>query len=487
MRSSHLAPWAVLALLTGAACEPDPAPPIGIPCEAVAPLEPGVSFDPDTLLCVQVRMHPDDFAELAGQYRFGETSDDQWPGIIAATAMSCTEPYPDPFTWFPADATIDGQEVRDVGVRKKGFLGSLLGAEDRPSLKLDLDEFIDDQELGGTDTVVLNNNHQDPSRLRTCLAYSVFADAGYPAPRCNLANVSVNGAALGTYTHVEGVKGDFLRAQFGNDDGSLYEGTVADFTDAHLADLPYGLGRFDPKTDETDASGAPLARVAEALKAPDDELEQALDAVIDLDAFVRFWALESLIAHGDGYTQNTNNFYVYFDPARGGRAVFLPWGADEAFWGDEPEMVTSELTRRLSRHPELSARYRAELQRLVDEVWDEDVLLDRIDRWSALVATAEDDLEWHRWSVGHLRDFVRDRPEVIDRFLAHDGVKGGPDTRTCTGDRDVEDFVLLGEFTTVASLGCATAPTGPGPGPLVAAALAALGARRRGARRHAAR
>lgn len=453
-----------LLCLALAACDTPDASVRGLPCEGSAPVDADVTFDPDAVLCVAVEMVEADYEELSNQYRFPGGNEDQWPQVIRHTAMSCSEPYPDEYTWFPADVTLDGQEVRDVGIRRKGFLGSVVDGAARPSLKLDLDEYIDDQKLGDTERVTLNNNLQDDSRIRTCLAYSVFADAGHPAPRCNLANVTVNGAHLGTYSHVENPKRDFLRAHFGNDDGSLYEGTLADFTDAHLASLPYGLGRWEAKTDDTDPSGAPLRALADALQVPDDELEAALSEVVDLDAFFRFWAVETLIGHVDGYAQNTNNFYVYFDPDNGDRAVFLPWGPDDAFWSGRTALVTAELPRRLSRHPALSARYRAELQRLLDEVWDEDRLEERIDRWSAQVATAERDLEAHDWSTGHLRDFVRGRRKRVQAFLDEGGTEGGPQTRPCTGDREPSDFLLIGEITTTASLGCATVPRGPSLG-----------------------
>ena len=70
--------------------------------------------------------------------------------------------------------------------------------------------------------------------------------------------------------------------------------------------------------------------VAEALLSEDDDLERELGAVLDIDTFIQFWALETLTAHADGYTQASNNSFVYFDPNRENRAVFIPWGPDDA-------------------------------------------------------------------------------------------------------------------------------------------------------------
>ena len=41
-----------------------------------------------------------------------------------------------PFTWFPASATVDGVKYENIGLRKKGFIGSL--DSERPSLKIKL-------------------------------------------------------------------------------------------------------------------------------------------------------------------------------------------------------------------------------------------------------------------------------------------------------------------------------------------------------------
>ena len=49
-------------------------------------------------------------------------------------------PFPNPFTYFDATVTIDGQKLARIGVRKKGFLGSL--DENKPSLKIKFDESI---------------------------------------------------------------------------------------------------------------------------------------------------------------------------------------------------------------------------------------------------------------------------------------------------------------------------------------------------------
>ncbi|MEM9660591.1 MAG: CotH kinase family protein, partial [Planctomycetota bacterium] len=90
-----------------------------------------------------------------------------------------------PFTYVEADVVIDGVRMERVGIRKKGFLGSL--SERRPSLKIKFTEFEEKNAARaiGVDRLTLNNNKQDPSRLIQYLSYQFFNDSGTIAPRCN--------------------------------------------------------------------------------------------------------------------------------------------------------------------------------------------------------------------------------------------------------------------------------------------------------------
>src|SRR6185503_4035831 len=106
----------------------------------------------------------------------------------------------------------------------------------------------------------LNNNRQDPSRIRQCLAARVFELAGVPTPRCQLARVTVNGKDLGIYSWVEGIKAPFLERAFGSSDGVLLEGTFADFDQDR--------GRFEHKRGG-DPGGDPAA-IATILAQDDD-------------------------------------------------------------------------------------------------------------------------------------------------------------------------------------------------------------------------
>lgn len=121
--------------------------------------------------------------------------------------------------------------------------------------------------------MTLNNAQQDPSIVRQCLGYALFAKAGLVAPRCNFAHVKVNGTDLGVYAHVEAIDKDLLRRRFDKAGGNLYEGTLSDFN-------PTFERTFDLKNTVVDRSD--LAAVTAALTAPDAELLARLEPLVDV-------------------------------------------------------------------------------------------------------------------------------------------------------------------------------------------------------------
>jgi len=148
-------------------------------------------------------------------------------------------PAESPFTYFKGEVTIDGVQIKNVGIRKKGFLGSLSNV--RPSLKIKFQEYQKQQPIAGIDRLTLNNNQQDRSLASQFLGYHFFNQTGTIAPRCNHARITVNGNYLGIYTNVESVRPQLLKTRFGSSKGDLYEGTVADV-------FPDTLQRFELKT-----------------------------------------------------------------------------------------------------------------------------------------------------------------------------------------------------------------------------------------------
>jgi hypothetical protein len=331
-------------------------------------------YERTRLLDVKIEMTPADWEAMRNQTR---TTGDLG---ITGDCLPSTEPIASPFTWFTGRAIVDGEVIQGVGVRKKGFIGSL--STDKPSIKIRFDKFVEDQTFLDVKRMTLNNTVQDGSFVHQCLAYDLFRAVGVPAPRCNFARVSVNGNDLGLYVNVESIKKPFIRRHFEDDDGNLYEGTLSDFREDWM-------GTFNQKTNENSPSKESINKIAQALQLPDDQLVDELSKHINFDEFLNFWVVETLTAHWDGYSGNTNNYSIYEDPTSG-KVHFIPWGTDQTFVIQymlfegqvAPRSINAAglMTRRLYLSEQGQALYLERLLAVLDAYWDVDALQASIDQ-----------------------------------------------------------------------------------------------------------
>ena len=359
--------------------------PSATPTEPASPTTVDLSsayFALDRVLEIAIEMTTEDWDTLRHQTR---TFEDLMAEI---EKYNLSQPFANIYDWFPGTVTVDGETHTEVGVRKKGFIGSQ--SDTKPSLKLRFDKYVDGQALGGVmERMTLNNSIQDPSMINTCLAHQIFAATGSPSPRCNFATVSVNGKNLGLYVHLEEIKAPFLEHHFDSAEGNLYEGTVSDFT-------PEFRGTIEKKTNEDADDWSDIDAVVAALQDPSEGGLEALGEVVDLDRFLSFWATEVLVGHWDGYTGNRNNYQFYREPD--GPFVFIPWGVDDAFHlKDDPNpfdnisdpppsvLALTAIPNRLYNNPEWRAKYAHRLKELLDTVWNENKLLAAVDEMAAIV------------------------------------------------------------------------------------------------------
>ena len=401
--------------------EPTPAPtptaPAPSPTRRVgggpAPVAPPVAeahpsdayFALDRVLDISIEIAPEDWDTLRNQTR---TFEDLLEEI---EKYELSRPFADIYTWFSGRVTVDGETHADVGVRKKGFLGSQ--SDTKPSLKLRFDKYVDDQTLGGViERMTLNNSIQDASMVNTCLAYQIFAAAGLPTSRCSFATVTVNGKNLGLYVHVEEIKPPFLKRHFASAEGNLYEGTISDFTSEYR-------GTFEKKTNEDAGDWSDVDAVLAALQDPSDAGLKALADIVDLDRFLTFWATESLVGHWDGYTGDRNNYHLYREP--GGPFVFIPWGVDDVFHlKDDPNpfdnisnpppsvLALTAIPNRLYNNDDWRAKYAVRLKELLNTVWNEEELLASVDEMAAIV---------QQYALPEARDAAAADTERVQKFI----------------------------------------------------------------------
>lgn len=203
--------WLIAALLAAALLNRAPAKPAN-------KLNLDDVFPTDRVLEVQITVSEEDWNTIRYQTR-------TIPSVLGPERQFA--PPDGPYTYVKAKVVIDGVEFPEVGLRKKGFIGSQ--SSRRPSLKVKLNYTDRSQEIDGLSSLTLNNDRQDNSHMSQFMGYALFNRVGSPAPRCALAKVTVNGVNLGIYSHVESARKPLIERGFGDSRGTLYEGTVTDF------------------------------------------------------------------------------------------------------------------------------------------------------------------------------------------------------------------------------------------------------------------
>jgi spore coat protein H len=362
-------------------------------------------------------------------------------------------------TYYPADLRWQGVTVRNIGIRSRGF-GTRNGI--KPGLRLDFNRYLANQEFLGLKAVVLDNSYTDASSLREPVAMTLFARMGIPAPRETHARLFVNEQYAGAYVIVESVDRTFVSRVFGAEEAAVERGG---YLFEYRWTRPYGFEYLGPslesyaelfkaETRETDSMTSlyrPLEALVRAIaESPPDRVAADVGRMLDLPAFVRFLAVQNVVAEIDGFVGSwgTNHFYLY--RFRDGRpAQLIPWDADHAFWAaDLPtdyNLDTNVLTRRVLEVPALRRLYLdalVECARLAAEPDPNDGrgwLEREVDRQAGLIAaTVQADpaypfsVEAFEADVAMVRHVARTRPAlVVCEAMRADDPPFGIDLRPC--------------------------------------------------------
>ena len=78
--------------------------------------------------------------------------------------------------------TFDGVTLKDVGVRQAGgSFNRFVSIDEKPTLSLKFDDFVNGQELHGLEKMVLKDGRQDSGFVGEHLTYDVYRRAGIAA------------------------------------------------------------------------------------------------------------------------------------------------------------------------------------------------------------------------------------------------------------------------------------------------------------------
>jgi hypothetical protein len=272
----------------------------------------------------------------------------------------------------------------DVAIHLKGH-GSFKPLNEKPSFVVKLNHYLMGQSYHGLEKLVLKNTVQDPTYVAEQLCNRLFREEGLPAARIVFARVRFNGRDLGFYTVFEPVDKDFLKRQFGNNKGNLYEAYIQDI------DQPLDLdnGRDDSRAD--------LKQLIEVCRMPDLAARwKALNQWVEVDKFATHLVLEMICCHADGYAMNRNNYRLYRDTETG-RFNFITLDLDWAFQHNGMPVVPPEnsiVVKGLLQTPEGKRLYRERLWDLWTRVFVVEDLTNRVNasiaRWKTAASNDQE-------------------------------------------------------------------------------------------------
>lgn len=234
-------------------------------------------------------------------------------------------------TYLMADSVLINGSMKDsVGVKYKGN-STFSENNDKNPLNISLDEFNNNQDYRGFQTLKLSSGDKDPSFLREVLSYEI-ARKYMQAPRSNFARVSINGIYHGLYSSSESVNSDFQRRHLyaNNDNSRLKCNPVSTFNGG--SSLEYlGLDSanyYDYYELKSDFGWSDLITLTNAIANNPENIEQFLD----IDRAIWMCAFNNVLVNLDSYLGPfKQNYYLIKDDNN--RMNSVVWDLNESFGG----------------------------------------------------------------------------------------------------------------------------------------------------------
>jgi spore coat protein CotH len=236
----------------------------------------------------------------------------------------------------PATLSVDGKTYPDIGVSFRGQTSFMMvGAGQKRSMNLDINFVHKEQRLLGNKKLTLLNSAADPTFLRSVMFMHIARDY-YPASRANYVRVVINGEDWGIYINQQPVDDVFALAN-GGSTGPIWQvpGTPRGRGGLeYLGEDPapyqsiYELKDKGAARTKAEAWTA-LVRLCRVLnQTPTDKLPAAIAPLLDVDATLRFLAVDNALLNSDAYYSRASDYSMYVDAQ--GRFRFVAHDVNES-------------------------------------------------------------------------------------------------------------------------------------------------------------
>ncbi len=231
--------------------------------------------------------------------------------------------------------------IENIGFRCRG--NTSINAS-KKSFHISFNSFENGREYRGVEKLDINGQHNDPSVIRSKLAWDIFRGMEIPAPRSNHVEMYINDEYYGIYINEENIDEKFTMKRFGNNHGNLYKCTypadlvyLGDNPDLYKMEDNSGERIYELKNNHYADDYSDLAEFIKVLnQTPISNLACALDSVFNVQQYLKIMAVDIYTANWDGYIFNKNNFYLYHNQ-KTDRFEYIPYDVDNTFgitWSD---------------------------------------------------------------------------------------------------------------------------------------------------------
>lgn len=256
-----------------------------------------------------------------------------------------------------------------------GTKGNMTKGLPKSSYKIKLAK---DEKFLGHRELVLNSMVNDPSQMHEAVIWPIVRKLELPGSRQTYVKFCIDGRFMGLYSMIEPIDKTYLKEHFSNKGGNLYkmnwvtdppgsdhsgwgaaslsyrEGPARNYAMANKkGDQAYALEKGDDE-ENTDSNsyndlatfiktlnGKNLSSENQQLKDPFNtlEYEQQMLAIFNVEAFLKFAALNNLLGAWDNYWATYGNYLLYNVGQNGNTANkmtqpyfhWVPWDYDNTF------------------------------------------------------------------------------------------------------------------------------------------------------------
>ena len=249
--------------------------------------------------------------------------------------------YYSPSERIPAILTFNSTTYDSVGVRYKGNSTFCLPNDNLNSkvpYNIDMNYFIDGQQLLGYNKMKLANAWMDPTFVKQIVSSNIYRRY-LPTGESNLVKLNVQGDYVGLYVNDESINKQFLKKHFDEKSGPLFKcdniDRFCDTANAPSAMPPnlYYMGddttlyynSYDMKSDDG------WQELVNLIKVIDLDF-QNIDSVLNVDRTLWAFAVNQVLLNLDCYnTYYIHNYYLY--QTKDGLFQMIPWDLDNSFLG----------------------------------------------------------------------------------------------------------------------------------------------------------